>query len=117
MRSLTEIWDNLKHIYEINGDSRSVEVLFVERLTFSASEEITTVLNDVYEHHFLDMPPWLRNLAFRLACLLEPKNPKLLRRAAYDLTYFGPDWDEEAKKLLEEAIKIEEQNNSGISTR
>lgn len=37
--------------------------------------------------------PWARNLAYRLACLQRPDDPRLLREAAADLLCFGPDWE------------------------
>jgi hypothetical protein len=44
---------------------------------------------------------------FVAACLLEPFNAEIRRRAAADLRSFGPDWDAEADRLEKEAEEIE----------
>lgn len=83
------------------------EHYFVELLTFSSSSEITTMLDKVLADDWIGFPVWVRNLAFRLGCLLEPANAQLRRRAAADLRCFGPDWDLVADILDREADKIE----------
>jgi hypothetical protein len=50
-----------------------------------------------------------RNLAFRLACLQRPDHPALYREAVADLLSFGPDWDDEARALLQHAETLEAQ--------
>jgi hypothetical protein len=53
------------------------------------------------------LPPWARNLAYRLACLQRPDDPQLLREAASDLLSFGPDWDTFAEDLKRRAAELE----------
>ncbi|MBI1923182.1 hypothetical protein HYR99_02915 [Candidatus Poribacteria bacterium] len=76
---------------------------FIEILTFSDFNEIVAMLEVALTNDWLGFPVWARNLAFRLTCLLEPKNAEIRRRAAADLRCFGPDWDEEADRLEREA--------------
>jgi hypothetical protein len=52
-------------------------------------------------------PAWVRNLAYRLACLQEPNNSSLLRKAAADLRFAGPDWDNDADELMRRAQSLE----------
>jgi hypothetical protein len=85
-----------------------VEHRFTELLTFSDFDEIVEMLDTVLADHWIDFPVWARNLAFRLACLLEPDNAEIRRRAAADLRSFGPDWDEEADRLVRAAEAIEQ---------
>jgi hypothetical protein len=58
-------------------------------------------------------PVWLRSLAYRLACLQEPNNPSLLRRAAADLKFVGPDWNDVADELLGRAEALEGKGVAG----
>jgi hypothetical protein len=53
------------------------------------------------------VPVWIRNLAYRLACLQQPDNPSLLRRAAADLRFVGPDWNNVADELMQRAESLE----------
>lgn len=106
--------DGINAIQELTEPSDDVrkaeaEYRFIERLTFSEFGDIVAMMDDVYRDHFLDFPVWARNLAFRLACLLEPQNAEIRRRAAIDLRYFGPDWDMEADRLDAEADELERQ--------
>jgi len=80
---------------------------FIELITFSNSKEILEMLDKVLNDDWIGFPIWARNLSFRLACLLDPANPLLLRRAAADLRCFGPDWDEEANILEKKADDLE----------
>ncbi|MEW1866641.1 hypothetical protein AB0420_00320 [Streptomyces caelestis] len=78
------------------ADSRQVNEAareFVEKLTFTTADEILAMLRDVLAEDWTALPPWARNLAYRLACLRRPGDPHLLREAAADLLSFGPDWD------------------------
>jgi hypothetical protein len=108
MATLSEaFWDEYLPKLDAGMLSQEEEHRFLERLTFSSFEEITTMLAEMYSEKYLDMPVWIRNLAYRLACLLEPENPKILREAAYDLFSFGPDWDQEAARLNAKAALLE----------
>lgn len=80
---------------------------FVERVTFAPAEEILAVLRGIAAEDWMAMPPWARNLAFRLACLQCPVDVALLREAAADLLSFGPDWDDYAYELQDRADRIE----------
>ncbi|MGV4891357.1 hypothetical protein ACSR0Z_33185 [Streptomyces viridosporus] len=76
------------------ADSRQVKEAtreFVEKLTFATADEILAMLRDVLAEDWTALPPWARNLAYRLACLQRPDDPQLLREAAADLLSFGPD--------------------------
>ncbi|MEU5671160.1 hypothetical protein ACGF3C_09520 [Micromonospora sp. NPDC047762] len=46
------------------------------------------------------------NLAYRLACLQRPDDLDLLREAAADLLSFGPDWDDHAERLKDQANRL-----------
>ncbi len=91
---------NLKDREEIETTYR-----FIEVLTFSSKKDIEEMLAYFLGKDFLGLPVWVRNLAYRLACLQDPEDKELLKAAAYDLQSFGPDWDSEATKLLKEASK------------
>ena len=102
------------------GDGRAITVAtfgvndvaaFIEALTFAEADEIVAVLDAALAADFLGLPPWARNVAFRLACLLRPDDADLLRWAANDLKCFGPDWDMEADRLLKEADEIERRSH------
>lgn len=86
------------------ADREEMEITyrFVEVLTFSTKEQILEMLDYQLGKDFLALPVWVRNLAFRLACLQDPSDRELLKRAGYDLSSFGPDWDVIAKKLIKE---------------
>ncbi|SFF94471.1 hypothetical protein SAMN05421541_13339 [Actinoplanes philippinensis] len=76
---------------------------FTERLTFAPADEILHMLRTLAAEDWIALPPWARNLAYRLACLQRPTDPDLLREAAADLLSFGPDWDSHAYELQERA--------------
>ena len=80
---------------------------FIEAITFASADEIVDALRAVLWRDQFDMPPWARNLAYRLACLQRPDDPQLLREAAADLLCFGPDWDDVAGELKERAHRLE----------
>lgn len=86
---------------------KEAEYRFIEALTFSACDEILRMLDRVIGQEFLALPVWARNLAYRLACLLEPENRDVLRRAAADLRCVGPDWDPIADELEGRARALE----------
>jgi hypothetical protein len=81
---------------------------FVEKLTFATADEILAMLRDVLTEDWTALPPWARNLAYRLACLQRPDDPGLLREAAADLLSFGPDWDAYAEDLQARATELEQ---------
>lgn len=83
---------------------------FIEILTHSNFDDILAMLNQGLSEDWINLPVWMRNLAFRLACLLAPENAEIRRRAAADLLCFGPDWDDFAKLLQQEADLIEGGN-------
>lgn len=80
---------------------------FVERVTFATPDDIRNMLREVLAADWMALPPWARNLAYRLACLQRPGDSDLLREAATDLYSFGPDWDEHAQRLRALADGIE----------
>jgi hypothetical protein len=105
MVSLSELFSRIP---DAPGPARSeAEHRFVEALTFSSSKDIVGFLDEMYARDFTALPVWIRNLAFRLACLQEPNNPALLRKAAADLECFGPDWDDKVAELRQRAQMIE----------
>ncbi|MFI7299916.1 hypothetical protein [Streptomyces sp. NPDC050121] len=92
------------------ADSRAVNEAtrdFIEKLTFATADEILAMLRDVLAEDWMALPPWARNLAYRLACLQRPDDPRLLREAAADLLSFGPDWDAFAEDLKNRAAELE----------
>ncbi|MET8824400.1 hypothetical protein ABZX40_07560 [Streptomyces sp. NPDC004610] len=80
---------------------------YVEQLTFATADEILAMLREVLTEDWMALPPWARNLAYRLACLQRPDDPRLLREAAADLLSFGPDWDTHAEDLKRRAAELE----------
>ncbi|WP_241825725.1 hypothetical protein [Micromonospora sp. CB01531] len=84
-----------------------IERQFIEELTFAAADEIVDMLRAMLEEDWMGLPPWARNLAFRLACLQRPDDAELRRVAAADLIAFGPDWNDVADELEREADRIE----------
>ncbi|MER5223118.1 hypothetical protein [Streptomyces flaveus] len=92
------------------GDSRQINEAAresVEKLTFATADEILAMLGGVLAEDWMALPPWARNLAYRLACLQRPDDPQLLREAAADLLSFGPDWDTFAEDLKRRAAELE----------
>ncbi len=90
---------------------------FIETLMFSDFNEIVAMLDKALADDWIGVPVWARNLAFRFACLLEPKNAEIRRRAAADLRCFGPDWDEKADRLDREADELERVTEKKSSAR
>ncbi|WP_405761811.1 hypothetical protein OG234_24810 [Streptomyces sp. NBC_01420] len=94
-----------------SADSRQINEAardFVEKLTFATADEILAMLRELLAEDWMALPPWARNLAYRLACLQRPDDPRLLREAAADLLCFGPDWDTFAEELTERAAELEQ---------
>lgn len=83
---------------------------FVERVTFAPVDEILSVLREIAAEDWMAMPPWARNLAFRLVCLQRPNDVAILREAAADLLSFGPDWDVYAHELQGQADRLEDRD-------
>jgi hypothetical protein len=79
----------------------------VEHAIFAAPDELVAALDVAIGEDLLGLPPWARNLLFRLACLQAPGDADLRRRAASDLRLFGPDWDAEADRLDREADAVD----------
>lgn len=94
---------NSTDLQRIQDSSRD----FVEQVTFGTAEEILTTLREVLSDDWMGLPPWARNLAYRLACLQRPHDAALLREAAADLLCFGPDWDDVAEDLQQRAARLE----------
>ncbi|AWT42517.1 MULTISPECIES: hypothetical protein [Streptomyces] len=95
---------------EAGAESRQVRDAvrdFVEKVTFATADEIVAMLREVLAEDWMALPPWARNLAYRLACLQRPDDAELLREAAADLLCFGPDWDEQAEELKRRAAELE----------
>ncbi|MFB8238768.1 hypothetical protein ACFC58_19690 [Kitasatospora purpeofusca] len=103
-------------IAEISGADvesiRESERRFIEYVTFADVDEIIEMLNVVIDRDWMALPPWARNLSYRLACLQRPDDPQLLREAGADLYNFGPDWDEIAESLERRAEDLERTTES-----
>ncbi|MFE1878089.1 hypothetical protein ACFW9N_45910 [Streptomyces sp. NPDC059496] len=84
-------------------ENMAADYQFVEAVTFADPDELLAVLRQVIAENWIGLPPWARNLAYRMACLHRPDDAELLREAAHDLLAFGPDWDEDAEELLRRA--------------
>ena len=112
---MSKLFELHQRTLSLDGMSRlEAECDLVEEMTFASAEELlvwidtaTATTNDLFA-----VPIWLRTLAFRLACLQRPNDPVLLRRAADDLEFYGPDWDEIAADLKKraEALELEQAN-------
>ncbi|MCO8273672.1 hypothetical protein M1L60_24045 [Actinoplanes sp. TRM 88003] len=79
---------------------------YIEQVTFATADDIVAMLRESLGRDWSALPPWARNLAYRLACLQRPDDAGLLREAAADLLSFGPDWDEHAERLKEQANRL-----------
>lgn len=81
---------------------------FVEALTFADADTILTMIDELMPDLATgDLPVWARNLAWRLVCLQRPDDPELLRAAASDLYFHGPDWDDQAAELRRRADQLD----------
>ncbi|WP_405978548.1 hypothetical protein [Streptomyces sp. NBC_00158] len=79
------------------------EFEYVETIIYAGPDEILSMLRTLKAENFIGLPPWARNLAYRIACLQRPDDAALLREAADDLLAFGPDWDDIAEELQAKA--------------
>ena len=107
MDTLLDILEKILEVENNPNKQMQLEHTFIEKIAFSSFEEIYELLDVVDVEYWLEFPVWVRLLSYRLVCLLDPDNPSLKRRVAAGLLSFGPDWDLEAKKLQEDADKIE----------
>ena len=90
-------------------DRQVALMMFVEKLTFATVDDILEMLRVDFESRW-GLPVWARNLAYRLACLQRPDDPRLLRMAASDLYLHGPDWDHLAEELNQCAARLESES-------
>ncbi|GHJ47399.1 hypothetical protein Cs7R123_47410 [Catellatospora sp. TT07R-123] len=81
---------------------------FIEELTFADAESILAMLRELCPH-LVDglLPVWVRNLAYRLVLLQRPDHPVLMREAAQNLWFYGPDWDDIAAELIRRADALD----------
>lgn len=103
---MENLLESARRLVAAPGDDDAVRE-FTERVTFASVEEIVGMLDRVLADDWLSLPPWARNLAHRLACLQRPDDAALLRRAAADLLAFGPDWDDQARRLEQRAEDLD----------
>lgn len=89
------------------------EFEYVETIIYAGPDEILSMLRTLKAENFIGLPPWARNLAYRIACLQRPDDAALLREAADDLLAFGPDWDDIAEDLQAKADLLEPPNGAG----
>jgi hypothetical protein len=101
MPSLLELFDAVPS--EPALARSEAEYRLIERMTFSSAQELLEFLDAALSRDLLQVPVWMRNLAYRLACLQAPEDEALLRRAAADLRFVGPDWEDEAAALARRA--------------
>ncbi|MFJ7495847.1 hypothetical protein ACIQZB_32620 [Streptomyces sp. NPDC097727] len=89
-------------------DQEHREHYFVEELTFADADAILAMLREL-SPHVVDgqLPVWVRNLAYRLVLLQRPDEPALMREAAENLWFHGPDWDGIAADLERRADDLE----------
>ncbi|MGW2398682.1 hypothetical protein ACWCYY_19230 [Kitasatospora sp. NPDC001664] len=87
------------------------EVYFVEELTFADAGTILAMLRALCPH-YVDghLPVWLRNLSYRLILLQRPDEPDLMREAALNLDFHGPDWDPIAAELRRRADALDPEH-------
>lgn len=98
---------------EIDREWQDASREFIEEITFATKDEILEMFRDEFVRDWAGLPPWARNLGYRLACLQSPNDPALLRVAAGDLLAFGPDWDEHAEELNRRADRLENMDTPG----
>ncbi|WP_371676614.1 hypothetical protein [Streptomyces sp. NBC_01276] len=89
------------------------EFEYVEKIIYAGPDEILSMLRTLKAENFIGLPPWARNLAYRIACLQRPDDAPLLREAADDLLAFGPDWDDIAEDLQAKADLLDPPNGTG----
>jgi hypothetical protein len=84
------------------------EHYFIEELTFADVDTILGMLRELCPN-VVDgrLPVWVRNLAYRLVLLQRPDEPALLREAAESLWLHGPDWDDIAAELTQQADALD----------
>jgi hypothetical protein len=89
-------------------DREHQEHYFLEQLTFADADSILAMLRELCPH-MVDglLPVWIRNLAYRLLLLQRPNEPALMREAADSLYVHGPDWDDIAISLRQQAEDLE----------
>ncbi|MFB0626063.1 hypothetical protein [Streptomyces sp. AB3(2024)] len=92
------------------------EFEYVETIIYAGPDEILSMLRTLKAENFIGLPPWARNLAYRIACLQRPDDAALLREAADDLLAFGPDWDDIAEDLQAKADLLERPNGAGAAS-
>lgn len=102
-----DISPSLEHPERPGPGLSSAGTAFIEKLTFAEPDEILEMIHQVLADDWGAFPVWARNLSYRLACLLRPDDPELLREAAADLACFGPDWDHIAEELGRRAGLLE----------
>lgn len=66
-----------------------------------------TLRMTIDQNYHIEVPVWVRMLAYRLAYLQKPHDILLLKRMILGLWRYGPDWDDEARKLESELKNIE----------
>ncbi|WP_392900415.1 hypothetical protein [Streptomyces sp. LN699] len=91
------------------------EFEYVETIIYAEPDEILAMLRTLKAENFIGLPPWARNLAYRIACLQKPDDAALLREAADDLLAFGPDWDDIAEELQAKADRLDAADGSGAA--
>lgn len=111
MPSLIELFDSIPP--EPGPERSEAEYRFIEQLTFSPAQELLGSLDAALGRDLLLVPVWMRNLAYRLACLQEPGNAALLRRAAADLRFVGPDWNDLADEWVQRADALDAAKGKG----
>ncbi|WP_101254533.1 hypothetical protein [Streptomyces barkulensis] len=109
MSDLTSTARNLSQAIDDPAGGQVYEAVreYVEKITFASADDILATLQEVLGEDWMALPPWARNLAYRLACLQHPDDANLLREAAADLLCFGPDWDDVADSLKQRAEDLE----------
>ncbi|MGE7388531.1 hypothetical protein ACQKM2_23980 [Streptomyces sp. NPDC004126] len=92
------------------------EFEYVETVIYAGPDEILSMLRTLKAENFIGLPPWARNLAYRIACLQRPDDAALLREAADDLLAFGPDWDDIAEELQAKADVLDPPEGPGAAS-
>ncbi|MFJ3881485.1 hypothetical protein ACIPW5_29050 [Streptomyces sp. NPDC090077] len=92
------------------------EFEYVETIIYAGPDEILSMLRTLKAENFIGLPPWARNLAYRIACLQRPDDAALLREAADDLLAFGPDWDDIAEELQAKADLLDPPKGPGAAS-